>query len=297
MVIITRRVGRLGNRLLLFAHFIACARENNILLCNPAFHEYARHFEATRHDLFCRYRPQGGDDRHDRAVPWEITRTLLYHATYLPPRWLATLRCTNWPVKTIRLSMGESWDLDSRAFAELLQNHPVVLVQGWAFRGEAGLRRHADVVRAYFRPIRVHTESVSRIIATARNRGDLLVGVHCRRGDYRTAFGGKFFYSAAQYQAVMQRIRHAFAPRQVSFLVCDDGLEHRQALADLNVTWGSGHPIEDLYSFAECDYLVGPPSTFTGWAAFYGRVPLCQLTTADAEIQFTGGAQGSGVAA
>jgi len=29
-----------------------------------------------------------------------------------------------------------------------------------------------------------------------------------------------------------------------------------------------------MYGFARCDYLIGPPSTFTMWASFYGQVPL-----------------------
>jgi hypothetical protein len=37
---------------------------------------------------------------------------------------------------------------------------------------------------------------------------------------------------------------------------------------------GTGHLIEDLYSLAQCDFLAGPPSTFTLWASFYGKVPL-----------------------
>lgn len=32
--------------------------------------------------------------------------------------------------------------------------------------------------------------------------------------------------------------------------------------------------IEDMYSLAECDYIIGPPSTYTMWASFYGEVPL-----------------------
>jgi hypothetical protein len=36
---------------------------------------------------------------------------------------------------------------------------------------------------------------------------------------------------------------------------------------------GPGHFIEDLYALASCDYIIGPPSTFSQWASFYGNVP------------------------
>jgi len=41
--------------------------------------------------------------------------------------------------------------------------------------------------------------------------------------------------------------------------------------------FGTGHFIEDLYTLASCDYIIGPPSTFTMWASFYGRVPLYKI--------------------
>jgi hypothetical protein len=286
MIVITRRIGRLGNRLLLFAQFIACARENNVSVYNPSFQEYARYFAATRHDWCSRYEPQCPDRGHRRAVPWEAARTLLYHAAYLPPRWLSTLKCTDWPVKVIRITLEESYDLGSREFLQLLQTRRVVLVQGWQFRDVAVLRRHADTVREYFRPIDEHVVNVSRVIASARARGDVLVGVHCRQGDYQTAFGGKYWYTTDQYRAILQRIERFFAPQKVSFLVCGDALQSGETPPHLNVSWGSGHLVEDMYAFAECDYLVGPPSTFSGWASFYGKVPICRLESAEAEIEF-----------
>jgi hypothetical protein len=41
-----------------------------------------------------------------------------------------------------------------------------------------------------------------------------------------------------------------------------------------------GSAVEDLYSLARCDYLLGPPSTFSLWASFYGNVPLHQMASA-----------------
>ena len=38
-------------------------------------------------------------------------------------------------------------------------------------------------------------------------------------------------------------------------------------------TPGPGTEIGDLYSLAACDYIIGPPSTYTQWASFYGQVP------------------------
>jgi hypothetical protein len=44
------------------------------------------------------------------------------------------------------------------------------------------------------------------------------------------------------------------------------------------------HFVEDLYLLSKCDYIMGPPSTFSGWASFYGNVPLYMLKEIDTKI-------------
>ncbi|MHC5828361.1 MAG: hypothetical protein ACYT04_73815, partial [Nostoc sp.] len=55
MLVISAKSGQLGNRLLLFAHFIAFACENNFTVLNPAFEEYADFFKSTSQDFLCCY--------------------------------------------------------------------------------------------------------------------------------------------------------------------------------------------------------------------------------------------------
>jgi hypothetical protein len=57
--------------------------------------------------------------------------------------------------------------------------------------------------------------------------------------------------------------------------------------AGLNVTFGTGDLIEDMYAFASCDYLIGAPSTFTMWASFYGKVPLNVIRSPDQTQKLT----------
>jgi hypothetical protein len=44
-----------------------------------------------------------------------------------------------------------------------------------------------------------------------------------------------------------------------------------------DIVIGPGDPAEDLFSLAACDYIMGPSSTFTIWASFYGDVPLFMI--------------------
>lgn len=82
----------------------------------------------------------------------------------------------------------------------------------------------------------------------------------------------------------MKRVERQLAPNKVVFLVCSNAKHSREEFGDLSIVYGNGDIIEDMYSFAEVDFLMGPPSTYTLWASFYGQVPLCHLETADQQI-------------
>src|SRR5882757_10208358 len=52
---IGRRCGRLANRLIIFANFIALAEEQGHRVINYTFHSYADLFAATRENIHCEY--------------------------------------------------------------------------------------------------------------------------------------------------------------------------------------------------------------------------------------------------
>src|SRR5262249_17802982 len=54
-IVVSFRTGQFGNRLMLFAHFIAMAEEQRHQVINFAFHSYSHLFETTRQDIYCRY--------------------------------------------------------------------------------------------------------------------------------------------------------------------------------------------------------------------------------------------------
>ena len=43
---------------------------------------------------------------------------------------------------------------------------------------------------------------------------------------------------------------------------------------DLKCFSGPRTVIGDLIALSKCDLILGPPSTFSGWAAWYGKVPI-----------------------
>jgi len=41
----------------------------------------------------------------------------------------------------------------------------------------------------------------------------------------------------------------------------------------------------DLYALAKCDYILGPLSSYSQWASFYGNKPLYQLTGSQERLE------------
>jgi hypothetical protein len=269
VIVISEKYGLLGNRLFVFAHFIASAAEHGFKVCNPSFEEYAEFFQATSKDLLCRYPARRSiltSKPFRRRLYWYV----LDFANYLERK-----KRNNRLWTVLRLNGDyERCDLGSSEFLSLAKSRMFVMARGWQFRDEMNFARHADVIRHFFLPIPEITSNVDALIMKARADCDVLVGVHIRHGDYAQFLDGKYFYEAAEYTRLMEKIEKLFAGKRVRFLVCSNAPQNDSDFTNLSHNFGTGHPIEDMYAFARCDFLCGPPSTFTMWASFYGSVPL-----------------------
>jgi hypothetical protein len=106
------------------------------------------------------------------------------------------------------------------------------------------------------------------------------LGVHIRRGDYKTFQGGRFYYSDEQYVRIIRSYYDNCYPKErLSVYICgnDPNLDkdyYRDHLKDFFVHFPEGNPAEDLCLLSLCDNLIGPPSTFTLVASMYRDVPL-----------------------
>ncbi|GAA3926433.1 hypothetical protein [Hymenobacter algoricola] len=283
MVIVTKRTGQLGNRLFLFAHFVANAAEYKYALANPSFRAYAPYFEATatqdfgglpiRLQVFRRARL----DYVFRLVQHSRLFRVLQQALRLLPRRLAASAL-------IADEDGPDFDLNRPDYLAPARQG-LVLAHGWMFRDKTHLRQHAPLIRRLFAPVAVHRHAVAQLLAQCRHSCDVLIGVHIRRGDYATFAGGAFYYNNAAYAARMREVQAQFAAgTRVAFLLCSNETLDEADFAGLQLHRATGHFVEDLYALASCDYVLGPPSSYSMWASFYGAVPLCHLHRPDQSV-------------
>ena len=280
MVIIASKPGQLSNRLFMFAHFIAHAIENGGSVWNPAFDDYAHRFPSTAGDILSRFPKKTfpiTSPRARRALYWIINRA----AALLTRLGLASNRL----LQVVRIDWQEVMDLSGPRFSEA-SRAKLTVIQGWLFLDDENLKKHASVVRTFFEPNFSTGAAVQYVIERAKEGTDLLVGVHIRRGDYATFLGGKYLFSFEDYKRTVNGLRDLFPDQKVSFLVAsNEGLPPEITNLE-GVTTAPGEAVTDLYCLAACDYIVGPPSTYSMWASFFGQTPLLVMTEPDASLRF-----------
>lgn len=267
MIAVVSKPGQLGNRLWLYAHFAGFAADHGIELVFPSLDEYADAFEGTHHDLLARF-----PARRSRLPRSALCRSLTYEAF----RLAAAVRArTGRPRRAslIRLDWNETMSLQAPAFKEQVSNSSLVLVQGWQFRAERSLANHADDVRRHLQ-LRSHLRiRAERRIAEARAGGRTIVGLHVRRGDYVRFEEGRYHYEAEIYEKLMDSCLELFPGRRVTFVVCSNEPVTLDPPPGARLVPGPGDEFADLHSLSLCDLIVGPPSTYSMWASFVGRVP------------------------
>lgn len=172
--------------------------------------------------------------------------------------------------------MANSWQLVPE-FRDRPGGLPIVLWD-WNFRNPEGVKKHRTEICAYLRAKDAHIARAKEIVARASVGADAVVGVHIRRGDYKTAYGGQYYYSDAEYLRFMQDFEKSFG-RQVRFIIVSNEPVNVDFFAShgVSVVDASASAPEDVVTLSECDYIMGPRSTFSRFAAFYGNKPICRI--------------------
>ncbi len=135
--------------------------------------------------------------------------------------------------------------------------------------------KHLDHIKSIFTPIKSLTDEVDHVFNTIRKENELIIGIHIRRGDYSTFLDGKYFYSLGEYYTIMKKLLTIFATQKVIFFIASNEKISLSSFSNINCfKIPNSFSIKDLYGLSICDYIIGPPSTFSGWASFSGHTPI-----------------------
>ena len=286
MVLNNYKGGQLANRIISFAHLIANSIEYNYPLINPEFDEYEPFFEATSKNSF-----------NDYPISVKIYKNKL--TNLIAKKFIRLWLDITWKITTItpfynlyRIFKTHDkqeieFDLNEPSFIKNAQTKNVV-VQGWSFRDRKNFIKHQDLLRHFFTPVDSFRQQVITLINDIRKEADIVIGVHIRRGDYSTFKGGKYLYSDEVYADKMLQLHNQYTGQNktIAFFICsNETINKTEFPATLNLITGKRHFIIDLYGLALCDGIIGPPSSFSSWASFYGKVPIRHIQSKTEEIK------------
>lgn len=154
-----------------------------------------------------------------------------------------------------------------------------LVLQGSYWRQYTDMRPMAkvgDALRRHLGPLR--TDYLAGWDDGSAPRDTVKIGVHLRLGDYRIWWNGKYYFGIDAYRAVVERLRRELGARPHVFHAFSDQSLDEGSFGDVPVRLAPADQFADFVRLSTCDYVVGPPSTFSTWAAFLGRSRRLVLT-------------------
>lgn len=259
--------GQLCNRLFHFAHLLSFAIETDQIIWNPFFNEFSNYFpNLSRRGI-----------KKVKIYLWSNA------ALRLLIRGLSNI------LKVFSSSTVHNHILSDCAEIILSEHNfkrhfKILFCDGWLIRDYINFTKHANTLKFIFefRPeVIQNTESV---LKNLRSDSTHIVGLHIRRGDYLNWEGGKYYYTDEQYFSILEKLTNLMAheSKKIQFILCsNETLSNTSPLLIFSPYIANGSEIDDLCLLSNCDYILGPPSSFSSWASFIGGTPLLHIKNAE----------------
>lgn len=258
MIIKLNPVGQLANRIYDFSTFIVFSIENNQKLVYPFFNEFEQYFLINESLLL------------PKKI-WLVDGNFRKVALKRFINVLALFKKIGLPIASFNQNPR------GKDISEHKANSFFSLFGGGWYTDYQSFVKHEKILKSVFSLKEPYAKNVSNLIKEAKSQCDILVGVHIRRGDYKEFLDGVFYFEDSVYREKMEMFQALFPDKNVGFLICSNEKVKFTNFTTFNVFKPSNFFIEDLYSLSSCDYLLGPPSTFTMWASFVGNAPLFKI--------------------
>ena len=283
MVLIVSKEGQLANRLAHASAFIANSLANNYRLVHFFFEDYYPFFSEQL-------------NQHRSLLKVFLIKDtginkIVRSSISLFIRGMLKLRITKLPFLEIidyrKYEQGTPvYNLHDEKFIRKAKSK-IILVYGWLFRDRENQKIFREQLLKIWTPNRHFISNVEQCYFRYKKDHDVIIGVHIRRGDYKKFNNGVWFYEPEEYYRKIRELAglKRFAGKKIAFVICTNEKEICFANgSNFDIFFEERHFVEDLYLLAKCDYIIGPPSTFSIWASYYGSVPLLMITTIDTVI-------------
>ncbi len=256
-MIFVRDKGQMCNNILQYGHMYAWGRENGRSTVSMRFAYKYQYFRicTTRYHWFI---------------------------TYLAAKWAASIKLL--PIVTFPFTRQESYAEQEN----LLRSYKHCIAEGWRVEfPNLFLKYKKDIIDLFS-----FKKNISNYVETRMNemspKGALRLGVHIRRGDYARWMDGKYLFNDIVYASFILKFIHTHADEDVHvFLSSNDPevtMEKFRRLCDTPYVFKLDRgPAEDLCMLSKCDYIIGPPSTFSLVGSMYNNSKLHWMFSSNPE--------------
>lgn len=259
--------GQLGNQLTIMAHLIAFAKTYNYEIIYPYSKFLNENLKSNK--------IMDGKFKYSKFLSFKLYSILLINL-----------------IKIITLKrdffFGSSLIINNEFIADNQINPnqlPTrIIITSWLFRFYSGVKQHDKYLRGQLlfeeKIVNKVNIQISEIKKTFNKH--TLIGIHVRRGDYIRWLNGIHYYDLNFYYLKMSELSKNFS--NCLFIICSNEIVNFSNIENLKMYYTNGLAIEDLCFLSQCDYILGPPSTFSGWAAFMGNKLIHFLNNQDEQI-------------
>lgn len=270
MIFISKNQGQFANQLFLFVSIIAIAEKSKRTIFNPIFNSELNRFTYFNGTSICYY-PISAKRNKLR----HITRLISYNFTYRILDLFKRIHFFyNSPFHSI-INIG-ACNLNSTELLNLINRKKLIYFYGWPPYPTKSNSEFEVQIKNIFEFKFEYKNHVDKIINEFRKNAEMIIGIHIRQGDYKKFMDGKYYYITECYVNKMKEVQELFKDKKLFFIICSN--EPQNIISnDLNYYISNNDKVVDLLLLSKCDYIIGPPSTFSMWASFYGNTPLFQI--------------------
>ena len=166
---------------------------------------------------------------------------------------------------------------------------PIVFVGGWNFR----VHDLTEKFQNYFiekysidKNLLLDIQLVAQI-ARWKLDNNIVIGLHIRRGDYKTWQNGRYFYPDAVYERYVNLLSDLItaAGGRAKIVVFSNEATSIEERLDCELSKNEWYI--DHFLMSQCDFLIGPPSTFTLWASYIGKTRYYHIENPSSAISLS----------
>jgi len=249
---------------------IKWAEEFNLLAFNFGLIHNQKYYTKPGNDIFLRYpyRKSVNCTKVQEILASSLNRISL---RFLKSKFLKNINSLN--------LLQNKTDKDFHELETSIQKNDITFLRGFIHNQPYSIFRNVfSKIKEYFEVSSRYTSDINEPLESLKEY-DILVGVAIRHGDYKTWQNGKYYLSTETYHQWMEKVENFFASKKVGFFIASDEEQDLSIFEKHNFFFRSGHPLANLYTLAECNFLVSVPSSFAGWAHFIGDTPIFNLNT------------------